>query len=1199
MRGVSSTGSLTDLAAGDVNGDGYEDIVVASYGQFRVFEGTAGGLAESPSVTVTIDSTYAAHSVACGDVNGDGYQDVVVGLPYEAAIQVYEGSPTGLSTEATTVTSTVASRSDQFAWNLDSAGDVNGDGCDDILVGAYQHGGGYAAVFMGSPSGIEGTPAFEESGSSYFGWGVGGAGDVNGDGFDDVAVAEGATHTYIYHGSSTGLPGAPDVILAPAENAQAVGGVGDLNDDGYGDFAIAFADDTYVYPGGPGGPDPSNYTLLTDGSGTLTNAGDVNSDGVDDLVVGACLGTDPSILLYLGDPAGVSTTPTTTLTTSRNSYYAYALASGDIDDDGFPEVVATDSEWEDVGGVFLYAGSPSADLPHTQTLLGSTSDELGLPLANLGDVNGDGYDDAAIGAPYSLQDAGSVDIYTGSSTGLSTVPHVEWVGSSAGVYFGYGVDGAGDVNGDGFADVVVGSLNDGAAFVYQGSSSGLSASPAATILNASAHDFGRTVRGLGDVNGDGYSDIGVTGNDEYAYVYAGSSTGVSTSPGSVLGLPVFGDALCTTALRDLNGDGFDDVALVNRSRGNIQMFQGSSLGLATTDNLAVRFDSGDGLAGLGDVDGDGYDDMAVGFAADSSDDGRIVLYTGSSTGVTEAGWVEGVDSERLGVAIVAAGDVDGDGYADLFAKGASARLEVFFGSSGGLVAGPTTTDLDGLLPDHFDAGDFNGDGHLDILAANPEAYENAGAAYVFSGGDDADGDGYLSFEDCDDSDASVVPTLRYADADGDGYGDPRAGANVCADAGYVDDATDCEDAHASAHPGGAEVCDPENVDEDCDGAVDDRDPDATGQTVFYADQDDDEHGIATETRLACDAGIGWASTSDDCDDTQAHIHPGRDELCDDAGVDEDCDGLIDAADPSSQADWYPDLDGDGFGSGIPVTSCEPVPGRVNTAGDCAGRDPAINPGADELCGTGVDEDCDGWIDDDDDSATSYRDDDGDGYGVTSSPQASCDVDGFALNPGDCDDLDPAVNPGSPEQTADGVDSDCDGLEECYVDADDDHARSTELVWTEEVDCSDDGLACAEAGIDCDDANSAVGPGSNESPGDGVDEDCDGGELCWLDADEDGFRSYSETTASEDEDCDDAGEARITQTPDCDDGDPTTHLGAARICDGGDHDCDGQEDRDCDSPPPGQGCACEGAPGGPAPALLWAVGALLVRRRARA
>jgi hypothetical protein len=92
---------------------------------------------------------------------------------------------------------------------------------------------------------------------------------------------------------------------------------------------------------------------------------------------------------------------------------------------------------------------------------------------------------------------------------------------------------------------------------------------------------------------------------------------VSTSPGSVLGLPVFGDALCTTALRDLNGDGFDDVALVNRSRGNIQMFQGSSLGLATTDNLAVRFDSGDGLAGLGDVDGDGYDDMAVGFAADS------------------------------------------------------------------------------------------------------------------------------------------------------------------------------------------------------------------------------------------------------------------------------------------------------------------------------------------------------------------------------------------------------------------------------------------------------------------------------------------------------------------------------------------------------------------------------------------------------
>lgn len=155
-----------------------------------------------------------------------------------------------------------------------------------------------------------------------------------------------------------------------------------------------------------------------------------------------------------------------------------------------------------------------------------------------------------------------------------------------------------------------------------------------------------------------------------------------------------------------------------------------------------------------------------------------------------------------------------------------------------------------------------------------------------------------------------------------------------------------------------------------------------------------------------------------------------------------------------------------------------------------------------------------------------------------------------------------------------------------------------LIASDDVECSDPDAALADAEIDCDDTNPDIRPSTYESTGDGIDEDCDGVEQCWRDADGDGFRSNYETITSQDEDCEDPGEALNASTTDCDDGDATTHLGARPVCDGGDHDCDGEVDQDCEAPKVDAGCGCA-TPGAHPPAMLLLGLGMLARRRPRA
>ncbi len=327
--------------------------------------------------------------------------------------------------------------------------------------------------------------------------------------------------------------------------------------------------------------------------------------------------------------------------------------------------------------------------------------------------------------------------------------------------------------------------------------------------------------------------------------------------------------------------------------------------------------------------------------------------------------------------------------------------------------------------------------------------DDTGAAVV-----DGDGDGIMTDVDCDDGDPEVgAGSLWYTDVDGDGYGDSDSGALACEQpSGTTEIGGDCDDGDAAVNPAATEVCDDADLDEDCDGLVDDADAvDASTLLAFYTDGDGDGYGaIGAEVSLACDPIDGLADNATDCDDEDAAVNPGATEVCDEANIDEDCSGFADDDDPgvdaSTMPTWYQDADLDGYGNlhGETVASCEDptdIYGAWVAEGlDCDDGDASINPDGQELCDEGdVDEDCDGLADDADDSVDLdasavlwYPDADMDGYGdADDAGTLYCDdpsdaTDWWTLDATDCDDGDLSVSPAEAEICNDGVDNDCSG-----------------------------------------------------------------------------------------------------------------------------------------------------------------------------
>jgi len=271
-------------------------------------------------------------------------------------------------------------------------------------------------------------------------------------------------------------------------------------------------------------------------------------------------------------------------------------------------------------------------------------------------------------------------------------------------------------------------------------------------------------------------------------------------------------------------------------------------------------------------------------------------------------------------------------------------------------------------------------------------------------------------------------------------------------------------------------------------------------------------------------------------------------LCD--GDDNDCDALTDENDAIDAPLWYRDQDSDFYGNpSAPFAACDLPNGYVANALDCNDAATSIHPGALEIAGDSIDQDCDA-VD------LCFVDSDDDGYGVNSTVLGltmSCTNDaGRAINAADCNDQSVAIHPGATELVADGADQDCDTVDSCYLDNDNDGHGTTSVVDGLSLDCTLDPLRSA-VNDDCNDASASVMPGAVEVVADGIDQDCNSKDDCYLDNDNDGYGTTSVVQGLSLSCFNDA--QRATVNTDCDDTDSALRPNASEVpTDGIDQNC---------------------------------------------
>jgi FG-GAP repeat len=395
----------------DFNGDGFADVWVAAdqFDRSATLTNTGraflylGGTSVSTTPVHTFDGEGAGDQLAefgalayVGDLNADGFADVAIGSLRNDAAGMSAGRAylflgNASASVASPIVLTGAAAGDQFGSDLAGAGDVNGDGFDDLMIGAPRSdlGGtdaGLAQIYFG------GTSFNTTADLRIVGVGTGGLGDVNGDGFADVWVgAAGGSPGGLYLGGPN-MDSQADAQMAsfPAF------GVGDINGDGFGDFVERF---TGCIPLGScshstslrkGGPDVSNLAALGTGDAAATDwgydqgsAGDFNGDGLTDLVVADRVAKNAAdvvagkILIYFGGPTMDGMPDFSIFGNGSGEQLGYQVANGDVNGDGREDLIVSALG---SGKVLVYFSSTTPNNVADVTLTGTVADRFGISL---------------------------------------------------------------------------------------------------------------------------------------------------------------------------------------------------------------------------------------------------------------------------------------------------------------------------------------------------------------------------------------------------------------------------------------------------------------------------------------------------------------------------------------------------------------------------------------------------------------------------------------------------------------------------------------------------------------------------------------------------------------------------------------------------------------------------------------------------
>jgi len=377
---------------------------------------------------------------------------------------------------------------DVMGYYVQAAGDVNKDGLQDfIATGPHSHYGewsnGHVMVILGTatPDGKASVDLYGPTEDERFGYWAAGAGDVNHDGYADIIVGspDWSNSTdyelgsaYIYYGGAK-MDGTVDVVIhgqhAYDHLGSCVDGIGDINHDGYDDVIVgapgvdAIGSDlgeAFIYYGGSPMNNVSDLVIAGEGDdwelGTVVaGVGDVNKDGYKDIIIGAPGYDNGAVFLYFGGTTFDTTADLTIKPSDADWYFGtYAAGVGDLNGDGCSDIAVMNNENE---AWIYFGGKPMDTMRDVKLVAEHDYDEFGYAMASAGDLNKDGYGDLLIGAfGYNASLLyGKTYLYWGGKD-FRDVPAMNWTGANEGDRLGIAVAGIGDFNGDGFGDIVLG-----------------------------------------------------------------------------------------------------------------------------------------------------------------------------------------------------------------------------------------------------------------------------------------------------------------------------------------------------------------------------------------------------------------------------------------------------------------------------------------------------------------------------------------------------------------------------------------------------------------------------------------------------------------------------------------------------------------------------------------------------------------------